>query len=147
MLRVLLCYVIIFAFIFIKNKYLYIKCTYLMNALLENKDNCKYILPVKSILHKADLITFEKTKPQNFIDNHHTKDICECLLVARGIFYTRYMRSPLWLYYAISSLSIFSFIKKATSNKLCTLFFAIIEWFFCTCLDCTLIQRALVTAF
>lgn len=130
MFKIILFYIAISAIVYIRNKYFYIKCTYLINSLRENKNNCNYIIPVNSILRKANLFTFERANPQRFVNSNYIEDICDCLLIAKGIFHTYCKRSPLWLYYLISNMSIFSLVRKTASSRLCTIFYALVEWFF-----------------
>ncbi len=129
MIKIVAVYVLIALLLYIRNKYLYLKCSYLCSCLQLNKDNYNYIIPVNSIMHKAHLYNPIFSDPQNFANEIFIKDICECLLQARGIFYTFYMRSPLWLFYLIQRLVIFTPITKIVSNKFIASLCSIVESF------------------
>lgn len=125
----LLTYTLIAVIIFVKNKFLYYKCNYLINRLRDNKIY-EYIIPINDILRKANIYSNESSIIETYSDRSGINSICNSLLFAKGIFNTRCIRSPMWLYYLVSKLLIFKPIKEHISNKLLSILLYLVEWFF-----------------
>ena len=128
MTKLLLIYIAIAIILFTRNKFLYFKCNYLMNSL--NTNNAyKYMIPINDILQKAHTYSLEASNPKNYLRQNNFDDIRSSLLIAQGVFYTNYIRSPFWLYYLLSRLSIFKPIQRHIPNKFFSFILYLVEWF------------------
>lgn len=111
-----------------KNVYLWYKCNYIGNRLLEFKNNYNYIIPTRSILCKAGFYA-ASIPNKDFDDRYGVRKIGDLLLQAQGIYHTRKLRSWFWIYYLLSRITVFSSVITHTRNKFVSVFLCLLEGF------------------